>query len=364
MRNALEFFKKKKREELLKAEDALSTPTPEPLLEEEIVDQGRRSLLFGIGATAAVAAMPSVLSSTEAVAASLDPIRKNETFISETMAHFKRDLATPEVRDARSGKGPLIGTMMRTLKRFDPKEVIGTSYDCTRELMQHCVQYAYGKNREGKRVSVCIPASAGPEHYMPPTVGYGNGFFWGAKNIFVTAHHVFDFAMGRQDSKKKADIYIQRMAPEFEARPEQVIHDCPWITDADVDGAFVSIVGIDKDATAMKAGAVGCKMYSGGAVRLTREWVDVAFGKADDYFKERLYRSFIVEIPRGEAIEAPDVEKPSAGMSGAPVFMVKDGIKVFAGFIHAVKQGPDKDFAIFYGPEFVRESFAQFNRTA
>lgn len=363
----LDLVRRKKKEQLAIVEEPAATPEAEPEVEvaEEPIDQRRRSFLFGLGATAAVAAMPTVLHSTDALAGkgdSLDPIMRRERLMDSAISSFQQKLKSPEIVRARNGTGPALVPMMDALRQFDRSETLGTAYDCTEELKRYAVQLPYAIGRDGKPRLGFIPASAGPEKYVPATGKYGNGFYWGRKDIFVTANHVIDAANGKKDSKKVYDIAFLKVSPDCHARPDQIIYDDPSVTDADIDGEYVSVLGIDPDGVALKEGAPGGKIYQAGAERLTREWVDSVFTTADKYYKERLYRSFMIEIPHGEATSVQNETHVAAGMSGSPVMMVKNKRKVFAGMAHSVYRTPEKSLLFFFGPETARHQFEAFTR--
>ncbi len=362
----LEVIRRKKKEEIAPVEELVATPETKAVEDEEASILSRRNFLKGMGATAAIAAMPTILHTSEAVAGksdSLDPIRYREQRIDTAMAEMQSTLKSPEIARARNGTGPSLSPMLNVLKRFDVSETAETTYDCTDELKRYAMQFGYGNGKDGKRRVGFVHASEGQSKYLPHDSEYGNGFFWGRKDIFVTAQHVLDAAHGKPDSKKVYDIAFLKLPPDYQARPEQIVHDDPQITDADIDGQFVSILGVDNDRSALKEGMPGCKMYQGGAERLTKQWVDKVFVQADQWFKERLYRSFMMEIPSNEATGAPRETTLSAGMSGALVVMVKDKKKYFAGMLHSVYKMPDgKSVGFFYGPEAARHQFAAYSR--
>lgn len=366
----LEILRSKKKAELAPSEPVLAEQVNEKPDVEDEVDHRRRRFLRGLGAAAAVAAMPAVLHTTDALAGksdSLDPIMRRERAIDEGIASFKQALKSPELQNARRGIGAVIEPMLHSLRRFDAKNTFGTKYDCSAAFKRYAVQFVYGKNKEKKTVIDFIPASAGPDKYMreSPGYGYGNGFYWGRKDLYMTAQHLIEMAQDKPDSRKPYDIGFIKMPTKYHARPEQIVYDDTTITDADIDGEYVSILGIDNDETAMKDGSViGGKIMSGGAVRLTREWVDVAFANASPAFKERLYRSFMVELPPGEAAGATADVRPISGVSGGLVLMKKDGKETFAGIFHSAYFTPEgQSLAFFYGPEAARHQFAAYTRS-
>ena len=132
---------------------------------------------------------------------------------------------------------------------------------------------------------------------------------------------------------------------------------------ADIHGKPVFILGIDKDKSALKQGPVGCKILGGNAVQLTREWVDVAFANARPFVKERLYRSFMVEIPAQET-EGDTIEsRLISGISGSEAWVVVNGRKTFAGIFHMAHGIPGgKGLAFFYPASVVREQYEHYMR--
>lgn len=361
----LEIVKRKKKEELaaIEAPSSVSEPTVRIETDEDGAVLSRRTMLFGMGSTAAVAAMPAVLSGTEAVAGTLDPIRAGQKRIDTAMAEAQRYMNSPEFLEALKGRGPRpIATVLNALRRIEAADTFGTAYDVTKELMDHAVQVAYGTNSAGKRVVGLIPAKAGPAKYMPETVGAGNGLYWNRKDVFVVPQHLLDMIHQKPLNTQKIDVAVLKLPPENHARDEQIIHDDPTLTDAAIHGQPVFIAGIDKDKSALTEGPVGCKILGGNAVQCTREWVDIAFAKSPPYLKERMYRSFMVEIPKqetdGETIESRLI----SGISGSEVWMVKNGRKIFAGIFHMATGTPEKGLAFFYPASVVREAYEHYMR--
>jgi hypothetical protein len=295
-------------------------------------------------------------------------VSEREALIENAIGSMRSDLRSKGLQEVISGKSDLvIRPLLSVLKPIRVSDILGTKFDVSYELMRHAVQFGYGRRLGGKQSRIFTSASAGAEKYLSADAGYGNGFYWGRKDRFVTALHVLDSALGKAQNSNPLDIAILPMTTELQATDEQIVRGNSALMDVDVDLSYVAACGIDPDETSIKTGVEGCKIYPGLAVRLTSGWVDKAFGKADLYFRERLYRSFMLLLPHGEAKGAAN-SAPASGMSGSPVFMLRNGEKIGVGLLHSVFEVPSSftgstlDLGFFYGPEAIRQAIVQNSR--
>jgi hypothetical protein len=158
------------------------------------------------------------------------------------------------------------------------------------------------------------------------------------------------------------DISVASVAPHFAARsPEQVIRDDPSVSDADIHGSLVCIVGRDPDPWGDMDGA---KVYPGVAVKMTPQFIRGALAEipqtnrrgmsSHEYehfiqkIQDRMDNSYLMMLPPGEARGYPraDSELPCQGMSAAPVFGFIRGKYRFVGmffFRQCVSKTPNAD---------------------
>ncbi len=336
---------------------------------DEGVDHGRRHFLRGMAATAAVAAMPTVLKSETAEAGVLDTekaLKQREAALDSAIGSLQWAVKSPDVRAALDGKGDYLLT--RTMKPLqfpiNPRLLEGTKYDMSETRKRYCVQMAYQSIGNGKNNVHLISEKSGTFKKMDEA-GYGNGVYWGATDRFLTAQHVVDISQNKEDSSQGRDLAILNLR-EAKGRPEQVLQDDTSLSNEDIHGAFVSIEGIDPDKT---SGEGGYKSYPGVAMRLGRGFVERVFVHSSKDHRDRMARSFMIALPPGEAQGATAVDKPATGMSGAPVFMNRGGRRVLAGIMHMVTSIPDPetkrniDIGFFHGIEEVRDQMNLYMRS-
>ncbi len=319
-------------------------------------------------AAGALAAVPTLMHAERAEAAALqgsEAWREREARIDRAVHTARNALNSPDVRAARMGQGE--NSFMRVLRAMQfpvsPQLIRGTKYDMETVQKKHCVQMTYEWQGENKPYFVQWLSRKAGGFKTDKQAGYGNGIFFGAQNRFLTARHIASDALQRQVPGGKRDLNIMNLGT-LKCHPEQVIRDST-LTNAQIDGAFVSIEGIDPDAT---ADSEGYKSYPGVAVRLTREFVDRVFTQSPPDMKELLSRSFMVAIPPGEGT-GPSGNKPGTGMSGSPVFTLHNGERALAGVMYALASYADPemntsyDFAFFHGIDEVREQVQEQKRS-
>jgi hypothetical protein len=167
---------------------------------------------------------------------------------------------------------------------------------------------------------------------------YGNCFYWNAPDLIVTTEHLAEVFpdSAKRLRKDGLDISVAIVGDHFASQsPEQIIYDDPSVSDADIQGSLVCIVGRDPDAFSDMDGA---KIYPGIAVKMTPEFVhgalsEIAAGdrhgmNAHDFeryiqrVRSRMDNSYMMMLPPGEARAYPDSESelPCQGMSASPVF--------------------------------------------
>jgi hypothetical protein len=78
-------------------------------------------------------------------------------------------------------------------------------------------------------------------------------------------------------------------------------------------------------------------------------------------FIDLIANSFMIALPPGESRGATPGEKPAAGMSGSPVFVHRNGKRIFGGILFATVQIPDEennrtvDVGFFHGIDEIRK---------
>ena len=167
---------------------------------------------------------------------------------------------------------------------------------------------------------------------------YGHCFYWNAPDLIVTTEHLAELFPDSAKSLRKdgLDISVALVGEHLASQaPEQIIYDDPSVSDADIEGNFVCIVGRDPDVFSDMDGA---KVYPGIAVKMTPEFVRGALSEvsqsnrrgmsAHDFerfiarVRNRMDNAYMMMLPPGEARAYPDMESelPCQGMSASPVF--------------------------------------------
>jgi hypothetical protein len=206
---------------------------------------------------------------------------------------------------------------------------------------------------------------------------YGNCFYWNTPDTIITTEHLAErFPESRHSLRKDSwDISVASVGPHFVSHsPEQIIHDDASVSDADIHGSLVCIVGRDPDTSGDMEGA---KIYPGIAVKMTPEFIRGALAEIpfanrrgmasheyDTYIRrmrDRMYNSYMVMLPLGEARANSEGELPCQGMSASPVFgFIRGqyrpvGIFFSAMCLEDTQQKRDVDVAFFHPISAVRK---------
>ncbi|OGG79593.1 hypothetical protein A3A39_02070 [Candidatus Kaiserbacteria bacterium RIFCSPLOWO2_01_FULL_54_13] len=280
----------------------------------------RRTFFLGGAAVAGVSSLLAVspelrklfeaVSSAEKLRAE-ERIRVNEEYVKTAVTLARERLKTPDLRRALRGQGenPL-GRILQVVGT-PIEHVEGTSFDVAELHRRYPVQIA-GPSNNFVFASAYDKFNRGGSYH---TVGHSNGFYWGdAKHIMANAHTLL--GIKEPPPGRSVDMGLLRLPPRLHARSEeQIIRDDGTLTNADIHGALVAVVGIDPgEPTSDK---VGHKTFLGTAFRIEPGLVRVGEGVTQTWF-DHFRNSFAVVLP-------PDEDDRSAwGMSGAVVFAHKD----------------------------------------
>ena len=322
------------------------------------MDRVRRNLLVGIPATAisaTTAARPAFANSSgdagrTASASAHEAFRRlKDNFVDQTIATTRTALGQDDVVAALKWEAefpqsalfraidiPLLPAHLNDTK-YDYSELrrrypvqfggMGMASDSHRHILAPRIVPAIDKDRD---------ASFRRDGYLSD--GYGNCFYWNSPDTIVTTEHLAEKFPESWHSLRRDgfDISLASVAPHLASRsPEQVVYDDPSVSDADIHGSLVCIVGRDPDPWGDMDGA---KVYPGIAVNMTPEFIRGALSEippsnrrgmpAHEYehfiqkIQDRMDNSFMVMLPPGEARAYPHAasELPCQGMSAAPVF--------------------------------------------
>ena len=184
--------------------------------------------------------------------------------------------------------------------------------------------------------------------------GYSNGFYLDRSDRLITNKHVLHEMTGRKKHLETGGLDIgtvQFTAAGYNVRPEQVISDDPAVTDANIDGALVAVVGIDPDQTADPK--TGHKTLPGIAKKMTPAMVEQAFGGINPAqgraeWLEHGKNLFVIILPPGES------HGSAIGMSGSPVFKGTALAGIFMGTGFWRDQNRTVDIAFFHGIDSIR----------
>ncbi len=345
---------------------------PEVALSQHSVPRGgisRRAFFERYAAPAIAHGQISSILHTDIADAALvvgyEGVHECERIIERAVETIRAALNSHHGRAARMGHGNhSYSQLLRTIQfPITPDFIKGTKYDMEEVRKKHCIQLSY--ERQGDTAVHRVGFSARPLQggNSITRVVYGNGVFFGRPNRLLTAHHVErDSIPSPRGFGTRNLVWVSTGTSE--ALVEHVVFDVPTLTNAHIDGALVSIEGIDWDAT---ANTEGYKSFAGVAARLTRELVESCFKDLSKEVKTWMHRSFVIVIPRGEGRGANE-RNVAGGMRGAPVFMLHNGVRTFAGTTWSIEPYFDSDSNIsydvahFHGIEDVREHVQQQTR--
>ncbi len=337
--------------------------------EPEKIDESKRWWMLnaakGVAAITAYSAIPTVLQEGLAHARNLEGVegkKQLEAVLDAAIEVMQRAAHSPEIVRALNGEGDrLISTVLSAMQSpIDRSLIAGTKYDASIERRRYSVQIV-GRVTNGE-LKVSFRSlqrySANLE-----SAGYCNGFFL-TPDLFVTTQHFFDENLNVAPTSFR-DIRVISVPENMRARPEQIIRDDTSLSNAEIHGAFVSIEGIHRGDDTNDE-----ESYPSVAFRVGRKFAERVFAGCPRYEIERNARSFMMVLPPGESVEIGNTKKArTAGMSGAPVWMYRNGDRVLAGIFRSCKAIKDPrtgrtiDVAFFHGIEDVREELAHKKRT-
>jgi hypothetical protein len=320
------------------------------------VDHVRRNLLLGIPAFAmGTSAVPRATFAHAIADAVPDAERAishaafrqaKEAMLDETIKITRRALARDAVNEAFAWQGEFPQSALFRAMEIPilPAHLDETKYDVTDLRRRYPVQIGAAGPANGPRRHARVIGSLDKERdpqfrqdvYLAEH--YGNCFYWNAADTIVVTEHVAQMfpESARAMRRDALDISVAMLGPQFAARAgEQIIHDDASVTDEDIHGNLVCIVGRDPDALADMDGA---KVYPGVAVKMTPAFVagvlsEISHGHHKDMpqleyeryiarARGRMSNAYMIVLPAGEARGYPDGddELPCQGMSASPVF--------------------------------------------
>jgi hypothetical protein len=274
--------------------------------------------------------------------------RAKEDFIDEAIAISRAALAQDSVREAMAWEGECPqSALFRAIELpILAAHLDETKYNVTDLRRRYPVQMGLpaptpgAVHRHTSRLIAAIDKDRDAQFRTDGYLGanYGNCFYWNAPDLIVTTEHLAELFPESAKSLRKdgldisAAIVSEHLASQA---PEQIIYDDPSVSDADIEGSLVCIVGRDPDPFSDMDGA---KVYPGIAVKMTPEFVRGALLEispasrhgmnAHDFeryiarVRSRMSNAYMLMLPPGEARAYPDsdTELPCQGMSASPVF--------------------------------------------
>ena len=336
------------------------------------MDHVRRNLLLGFPAAAAGASLlarAALAETTPAAAAGAlgtpraqvpvpgaaplaDPSelfrRAKEDFIDEAITISRAALAQDSVREAMAWEGECPqSALFRAIELpILAAHLDETKYNVNELRRRYPVQMGLpaptpgAVHRHTSRLIASLDKDRDAQFRSDGFLGanYGNCFFWNAPDLIVTTEHLAELFPDSAKSLRKdgLDISVAVVGEHLASQaPEQIIYDDPSVSDADIEGNLVCIVGRDPDVFSDMDGA---KVYPVIAVKMTPEFVRGALSEvsqsnrrgmsAHDFerfitrVRNRMDNAYMMMLPPGEARAYPDMESelPCQGMSASPVF--------------------------------------------
>jgi hypothetical protein len=335
------------------------------------MDHVRRNLLLGFPAAAAgvsLLARAALAETTPAAAGALGtpraqvPVpgaaplaepselfrRAKEDFIDEAIEISRAALAQDSVREAMAWEGECPqSALFRAIELpILAAHLDETKYNVTELRRRYPVQMGLpaptpgAVHRHTSRLIASLDKDRDAQFRSDGFLGanYGNCFYWNAPDLIVTTEHLAELFPDSAKSLRKdgLDISVAIVGEHLASQaPEQIIYDDPSVSDADIQGNLVCIVGRDPDVFSDMDGA---KVYPGIAVKMTPEFVHGALSEvsqsnrrgmsAHDFERyiarvgNRMDNAYMMMLPPGEARAYPDTESelPCQGMSASPVF--------------------------------------------
>ena len=235
------------------------------------MDHVRRNLILGFPAAAAGASLLARAATAETTPASdagsqraVDPSelfrRAKEDFIDEVIAISGAALARDLVREAMAWEGECPqSALFRAIELpILAAHLDETKYNVTELRRRYPVQMGLptptpgAVHRHTSRLIASIDKDRDAQFRNDGYLGanYGNCFYWNAPDLIVTTEHLAELFPESAKSLRKdgldisAAIVSEHLASQA---PEQIIYDDPSVSDADIQGSLVCIVGRDPD---------------------------------------------------------------------------------------------------------------------
>jgi hypothetical protein len=298
------------------------------------VDNVRRNLILGVPAVAIGAQAVAHRAFAQQNASRVNGVAPHEAFrdvkerfVNEAIGITREALDQASVLEALEWQGEFPqSALFRALEiPILPAHLDDTTYD-----------YADLRRRYPVQLGVTSVAADSHRHVVSPRVipaidkdrdasfrrdgylsdGYGNCFYWNAPDTIVTTEHLAERFPESWHSLRRDgfDISVASVAPHFAARsPEQVIRDDPSVSDADIHGSLVCIVGRIRirGATWMGQRCTGGRCQDDAAVhprRAGRNSSDEQTGHViarirtfHSKIQDRMDNSYLMILPPGEA---------------------------------------------------------------
>ena len=278
-----------------------------------------------------------------------------EARLRSMIANAQKKLQTQDVKRAIEGKGSnQLGRILRAIELpITGYDLAKTSWDPTELHRRYPVQIVH----HGGTFDRLVPSfdnSKASFAVEGGISGYSNGFYLDRSDRLITNKHVLHEMTGRKKHLETGGLDIgtvQFTAAGYNVRPEQVISDDPAVTDENIDGALVAVVGIDPDQTADPK--TGHKTLPGIAKKMTPAMVEQAFGGINPAqgraeWLEHGKNLFVIILPPGES------HGSAIGMSGSPVFKGTALAGIFMGTGFWRDQNRTVDIAFFHGIDSIR----------
>jgi hypothetical protein len=369
------------------------------------VDHVRRNLILGVPAVAIGTHTVARHAFAQQNASRAQGVMSPEAFravkehiVNETIETARAVLDQDSVREALEWQGEFPqSALFRAIEiPILPAHLNDTKYD-----------YFDLRRRYPVQLGLAGPTAAGHKHVAAPRLipsidkdrdvlfrregyladSYGNCFYWNEPDTIVTTEHLAERFPESFNSLRRDgfDISVAKVAPHLASRsPEQIIYDDSSVSDADIHGSLVCVVGRDPDPWGDLDGA---KTYAGIAVKMTPEFIRGALSEVPqanrqgmpsheyEHFiqkiQDRMNNSYMMTLPAGEARGYPraDSEIPCQGMSASPVFGFIRGQYRFVGMFFSAMCLEDAerrrrvDVAFFHPISAIRTLAADSNRS-